>query len=510
MANADTRCSDGEGFRSILRAHEGDSMTTTGPWEQFSGESGAVWRYRPDLPLGPPGGFGGVFAGEAADGSPVAVKVVKRARLGGELDPRLLRREVEIGRRIGEVDAPMLLAVRDAAESSEGLLLVLERAERSLAGVTGQLDEDRSTLILIDVATALQQLHTAGIIHRDLKPGNVLMHEGRWKLADFGIARDAEIGTQTATFLGWGSRPYMAPELWEGRSPSVKTDLYALGCLAYELLTGETPFKGDQRAGHLGQPAPPAQCENAMLRTLIARLLAKDAGERPQDARSVLERLSRSRLGRTHEQEQIAQLGSIHAAERANEAVTAQDAAAVTEMVRQLRVQGLAELTELLTDSLERIQVVEPDATLEKSSDVAGNSFMISTIDASLLFEVWEEVPGGSSLDDDTMALGGGITLRNRRLPQGILIGNAAYESVNARYGWYLYQFTAASTSAYKYGPTDRPHGLVQRQFLDPQQRHVMLNPVTHDWRKTTLPLGEDAVLDLFIQALALKSVTRP
>jgi len=163
--------------------------------------------------------------------------------------------------------------------------------------------------VLVDIATGLQDLHSIGIIHRDLKPANVLRHAGRWKLADFGIARDQEIGTQDPTFAGWGSFPYMAPELWELKSPAVKTDLYALGCLGYELLAGAPPYTGDQaavRAGHLAQAPPEAPCGDVVLKSLIGRLIAKRPEDRPQDARAVLDRLRRALVARGPVQESIA------------------------------------------------------------------------------------------------------------------------------------------------------------------------------------------------------------
>lgn len=129
--------------------------------------------------------------------------------------------------------------VIDVAETDEKLFFVMARAEGgSLSGVVMPLDEASAATVMLDIAKGLQQLHSIGIIHRDLKPANVLKQLGKWKLADFGIARDEEIGTQNPTFIGWGSSPYMAPELWELKSPTVKTDLYALGCVAFELLNG--------------------------------------------------------------------------------------------------------------------------------------------------------------------------------------------------------------------------------------------------------------------------------
>ena len=264
----------------------------------FTGQSGATWRYWTDQPLGTPGGFGGVYAARA-DGTPMAVKVVKKERLSGVLDDRLLRREIDIGKRVADSGGEMLLPVIDAADANDALRLVMTRAEGALAAESIPMSEAEVVPVLVDIATGLQDLHSIGIIHRDLKPANVLRHGVRWKLADFGIARDQEIGTQDPTFVGWGSFPYMAPELWELKSPTVKTDLYALGCLGFELLAGPTPYTGDQaalRKAHLTQTPPDVPCSNITLKNLISRLIAKDPANRPQDARAVLDRLRRAVL----------------------------------------------------------------------------------------------------------------------------------------------------------------------------------------------------------------------
>lgn len=240
----------------------------------FVGESGAAWRWFPERPLGSPGGFGGVYEALGTGGQLAAVKVIGRVKPGRQpLDARLLRREVEIGKRVQELGgAALALPVLDAAETEEELLLVMARADEALSGRELPLPEAEVIATLTDIATGLQQLHSAGIIHRDLKPANVLRHQGHWKLADFGIARDEEIGTQSATFVGWGSFPYMAPELWKLQSPGSKTDLYALGCIAYELLAGHPPYSGGPdalREAHLQGAIPDAPCDNVVLRTLI-------------------------------------------------------------------------------------------------------------------------------------------------------------------------------------------------------------------------------------------------
>ena len=173
----------------------------------FAGQSGRTWRYWVTRPLGKPGGFGGVYAAEAEDGSPMAVKVVSKQRPQGALDERLLRREIDIGKRVAESGSEMLLPVIDAADAGDALLLVMSQAEGALADVTLPLAEAEAVPVLVDIATGLQDLHSIGIFHRDLKPANVLRHAGRWKLADFGIARDQEIGTQDPDLRGGWNVP---------------------------------------------------------------------------------------------------------------------------------------------------------------------------------------------------------------------------------------------------------------------------------------------------------------
>jgi serine/threonine protein kinase len=230
----------------------------------FPGQSGKAWRYWDDKPLGRTGGFGGVYVAEGPDGTPMAVKVVKKQRPSGVLDDRLLRREIDIGKRVADSGSEMLLPVIDAADAGDALLLVMPLADGALAAASVPMGEAEVVPVLVDIATGLQDLHSMGIIHRDLKPTNVLRYAGRWKLADFGIARDQEIGTQDPTFVGWGSFPYMAPELWELKSPTIKTDLYAVrdqlveSLPSYERVLGPNTYLPTclrHRAGP-GRPSP--------------------------------------------------------------------------------------------------------------------------------------------------------------------------------------------------------------------------------------------------------------
>ena len=343
----------------------------------FTGESGAAWRYWTDRPLGTPGTFGAVYEAESQDGTPMAVKVVTKHRPFGTLDDRLLRREIDVGRKVSESGSTMLLPVIDAADDGNALLLVMTRAGDSLATVPTPMSEPEAIVVMTDIATGLQDLHSAWILHRDLKPANILRHDGRWKPADFGIARDEEIGTQDPTFTVPGTPLYMAPEIWNRERLTIKTDLYALGCLSFQLLAGSPPYTGDLaavRAGHLTLAPPEVPCRNIKLKNLVARLIAKDPANRPQDARAVLERLSLAQLTHGSVLEAIGQGLGRHDAERSRAAAEKAATDAATEARRQLIEQAKADLREILQDTVEDLQLIEPDARFEEQGTTGSSS----------------------------------------------------------------------------------------------------------------------------------------
>ncbi|MFF7648186.1 serine/threonine-protein kinase [Streptomyces canus] len=238
-------------------------------------------------PIGERGGFGAVYAAQDADGVPAAVKLVPK-QPGAERE--MLFADLDGVRNV----VPIL----DSGEHEDHWVLVMPRAEKSLRAHLqrhGTLALDEAVRVLTDIAETLTDLD-GQVVHRDLKPENVLLLNGRWCLADFGIARYAEATTAQHTYKGGGTLPYMAPECWKYQRATGATDIYALGVLAYELLEGTRPFTGpyehNYQEQHLHGTPPPLTTAPALLAALITECLFRAPQGRPA-AGNVLERLRR-------------------------------------------------------------------------------------------------------------------------------------------------------------------------------------------------------------------------
>jgi eukaryotic-like serine/threonine-protein kinase len=233
------------------------------------------------------GGFGVVF--EARDrelGRSVAFKAIRPGPTDALREQRLVQ-EAEASARLSH---PGIVTLFDVGHGEPGPYLVFEllRGEPLSARLArGPVPVDEALRVVTEVAQALAYAHQHGVIHRDLKPGNVFCcDDGRVKVLDFGLAhafgRRRESG---------GTPAYMAPEQWRGAPEDERTDIFALGVLLFELLTGTLPFPGDDggRAATSSRAAPGLDVpDRPELGDLIARMLAKDPVERPRDGAEVL------------------------------------------------------------------------------------------------------------------------------------------------------------------------------------------------------------------------------
>ena len=245
------------------------------------------------------GGMGDVW--EATDEvleRSVAVKVLRPTTAG---DPVFARRFRDEALYTANLSHPNIAAVYDYGEDNDVAFLVMELVPGEplshLVQREGALDADRVRSIMAQAALALDAAHDAGVVHRDVKPANILLTpEGTVKLTDFGIARALDGSGQTLTGEIVGTPHYLSPEQALGEAATGASDLYALGVVAHELLTGRRPFdKVTPVATALAQvndPPPPLPDEvPAELRGLIERCLAKSPTDRPRSARELAELL---------------------------------------------------------------------------------------------------------------------------------------------------------------------------------------------------------------------------
>ena len=201
-------------------------------------------RYRLLSRLGS-GGHGEVWrARDERLGRDVAVKVLRPELADDEDVQARFRAEA---RAAGGLRSPGIAAVFDFAEGDQGAWLVMELVDgvplSQVLRSAGRLPVDRTLDVVEQAAAALQAAHDGGVVHRDVKPGNLLLRaDGRLSVTDFGIASAAGAAPLTRTGQVVGTAAYLAPEQASGRPVTGAADVYALGVVAYECLTGARPF----------------------------------------------------------------------------------------------------------------------------------------------------------------------------------------------------------------------------------------------------------------------------
>jgi serine/threonine protein kinase len=252
-------------------------------------------------------GGGGMAVVYRAVQQPLGREVALKA-LSPELfqDEGFVKRFETEAKTLAKLDHPNILPIYDF-EVTEGVAFLTMPLIRggTLRDILnrGPLDTLTAWRYLREIGDGLQHAHDAGIVHRDLKPTNVLIHsDGRAMLADFGLARGAGQPTHLTTIgLAIGTPGYMAPEQVMGHEVDRRCDIYAMGVLTFEMLTGRLPFIGSNRMevayATVNAPVPSAAKLNSALPDeldqLLAKVLAKDPAQRPQTVRELLSQMAK-------------------------------------------------------------------------------------------------------------------------------------------------------------------------------------------------------------------------
>ena len=251
-----------------------------------------VNRYRLDSELGK-GGMGVVYRGhDILLDREVAVKLISGAGLGTEGRARLM---VE-ARAAARLNHPNIVTIYDAVDDEQTPFIVMELVEGKTLRSTPGPGIENSVEYARQICAALAHAHSKGIVHRYLKPENAMLTpQDIVKLMDFGLARSAGAPRFTASGVIVGTAAYIAPELIEDGEPSPQSDLYALGVMLFEMLTGSQPFKGADIIQliyqHINAPIPSPRDIKvdipAALDSLVMSLLRKAPEERPASALDV-------------------------------------------------------------------------------------------------------------------------------------------------------------------------------------------------------------------------------
>ncbi|WP_405976701.1 serine/threonine-protein kinase [Streptomyces sp. NBC_00988] len=237
----------------------------------------------------------------------VAVKLLRPDKVAGQEADELRRRFVRECRVTAQVDHPGLVTVHDAGSEGEELFLVMQYIDG--ADLSDHLAEHDpypwqwAVSVAAQLCAVLSAVHAVPIVHRDLKPRNVMVkQDGTVTVLDLGVASVMDADTTRLTHTGTpiGSPAYMAPEQAMGGAVGPYTDLYALGVVLHELLSGDVPFAGSTALGvlhrHLYEPPVPVRHIRPEvpepLEALVLHLLAKDPQHRPGSAQEVYERLA--------------------------------------------------------------------------------------------------------------------------------------------------------------------------------------------------------------------------
>ncbi|MBV1862171.1 MAG: serine/threonine protein kinase, partial [Nannocystaceae bacterium] len=247
-----------------------------------------------------------VFRIEDASGNAFAGKILHASRRGEDDAASRFAREAEVVRAVEHAN---VVRVHGRVEVGGEDVLLMELVDgptlQHVVACDAPLDAERVLALGLGVARGLAAAHDAGVIHRDLKPANILLAPGDTpKIADFGMARAASLaGVDRSALTVLGTPDYMAPESLDPLAVDARSDLYALGCILFELALGHPPFSGATSFGVLEQhrtvPVPAMPSVDSGLAALIQQLLEKTPADRVQSASAVGDLLEALQRGET-------------------------------------------------------------------------------------------------------------------------------------------------------------------------------------------------------------------
>lgn len=228
------------------------------------------------------------------------VVAIKTINLGLALDEKeeYEGRFYQEAKAAGRLNHPNIVTIYDVGKSGDVAYIAMEflqgRELRDIMNDGGPLPVDQVLDMVAQVALGLAYAHEHEIVHRDVKPSNIMVvRDGHVKITDFGIARMASSAVRTQTGMVLGSPKYMSPEQVMGKNIDQRSDIFSLGVMLYEMLTGQAPFNGDNVNAIMYQtlnaaPPPPNQLNPAvpeMLNFIVAKALAKAVDDRYQNAK---------------------------------------------------------------------------------------------------------------------------------------------------------------------------------------------------------------------------------
>jgi serine/threonine-protein kinase len=260
------------------------------------------------------GGMGKVYKAEQAPLGRICALKVLNPKYDGDRDPEFHKRFFLEASTAARLTHPNTVTIFDYGQSDDIYYIAMEFIDgktlhRALRE-EGPFPEGRAAMIAAQVCRSLREAHTLGVVHRDLKPGNILLTDrgderDYVKVLDFGLVKDvtgeAEDLTQAGLFMG--SPKYMAPEQILGNEISPRTDIYSLGVMIYEMLSGKVPFDRGASVGtlmaHVNEPPPPLQANNPainvspLMESVVKKCLEKDPNNRYVSMKALLDALKR-------------------------------------------------------------------------------------------------------------------------------------------------------------------------------------------------------------------------